>query len=196
MKKRIIKLCPTCKKEFSVIPSLNYRKSCSKKCFGVQVSLRLKNNHPFKGKHHTELSKEKNRLAHLDKVAWNKGLTGYMAGSKHHWFGRNVSGSNSPSWKGGMKFWKKEDRRSDGAYQYWRAEVYKRDNFKCRILNTDCGGRIEAHHILGWKSYPELRYELNNGITLCHAHHPKKRAEEKRLIPIFRELVSVSNNQF
>ena len=32
----------------------------------------------------------------------------------------------------------------------------------------------------------------NNGITLCFAHHPRKRAEEKRLSPYFMELVSVS----
>ena len=39
---------------------------------------------------------------------------------------------------------------------------------------------------------PKLRYEINNGITLYHAHHLRKRAEEKRLAPIFQELVSVS----
>lgn len=70
--------------------------------------------------------------------------------------------------------------------------VYSRDGFKCRIDNESCGGRIEAHHILGWKDYPDLRYESKNGITLCHAHHPRKRAEEKRLAPVFQELVSVS----
>lgn len=85
-----------------------------------------------------------------------------------------------------------KDRRSS-AYRDWRMQVWRRDGFKCKIANTDCNGRIEAHHILGYKEYPELRYQLNNGITLCHAHHPRKRAEEKRLVPTFKELVSVSN---
>ncbi len=58
-----------------------------------------------------------------------------------------------------------------------------------RMSNQDCDERMEAHHILGWVSYPELRYEINNGITLCHAHHPRKRALEKELAPIFQELV-------
>ena len=49
--------------------------------------------------------------------------------------------------------------------------------------------------VLSWLKYLELRYNINNGITLCQAHHPKKRAEEKRLIPFFQELVSVSNEQ-
>lgn len=33
---------------------------------------------PFKGKHHTTEAKEKNRLAHLGKPSWNKGLIGIM----------------------------------------------------------------------------------------------------------------------
>ncbi len=82
--------------------------------------------------------------------------------------------------------------RISSAYRDWRTQVWLRDNFKCKIANPDCEGRIEAHHILGWKSHPELRYQINNGITLCHAHHPRKRAEEKRLSPYFMELVSVS----
>lgn len=84
-----------------------------------------------------------------------------------------------------------KDRRSY-AYADWRKQVWLRDGFKCKIANPDCSGRIEAHHILGWFEYPELRYQINNGITLCHAHHPRKRAEEKRLVPTFQELVSVS----
>ena len=85
----------------------------------------------------------------------------------------------------------KGDRRSS-AYANWRKEVWLRDNFTCKIANPECSGRIEAHHILGYSEHPELRYKTNNGITLCHAHHPRVRAEEKRLIPTFQELVSVS----
>lgn len=84
-----------------------------------------------------------------------------------------------------------KDRRSS-AYGNWRKEIWKRDGFKCKINNKDCNDRIEAHHILGFTKYPELRYDINNGITLCHFHHPRVREEEKRLIPTFQELVSVS----
>lgn len=87
---------------------------------------------------------------------------------------------------------KKDNRRGDSAYGEWRKQTWTRDNFKCRIADENCSGKIEAHHILGWAEYPELRYQLNNGITLCHAHHPRRRAEEKRLIPTFQELVSMS----
>ena len=84
-----------------------------------------------------------------------------------------------------------KERRSS-AYRDWRLQVYERDNWKCRINNKDCSGRIIAHHILSYTQFPELRYEINNGITLCQAHHPRKRAEEKQLIPFFNGLMSVS----
>lgn len=80
----------------------------------------------------------------------------------------------------------------DPDYKRWRMGVYMRDNFKCRIPSQECKGRIEAHHILTWKDFPDLRYEVNNGITLCHAHHPRRRAEEKRLVTQFQSLVAVS----
>lgn len=103
----------------------------------------------------------------------------------------SVSGEKNWRWIIDRNLLKKQER-NDGAYKEWRGLVWERDKFKCKIANADCMGRIEAHHILGFSEYPELRYEINNGITLCHAHHPRKRAEEKRLIPTFMELVSVS----
>ncbi len=80
------------------------------------------------------------------------------------------------------------DRRSY-AYSYWRRVVYKRDGFCCKINNSDCSGRIEAHHILSWKDYPELRFDVNNGITVCKYHHPKKREEEIKSISFFKNLL-------
>lgn len=105
-------------------------------------------------------------------------------------------GENHYRWiKDRTKLSGKGDRRSC-LYTYWRKQIWLRDNFTCKIANPDCLGKIEAHHILGWSEHPELRYQLNNGITLCHAHHPRKRAEEKRLIPTFQGLVSVSKETF
>lgn len=85
---------------------------------------------------------------------------------------------------------KKESDRRSSAYYEWVKNVYKRDSFKCRINSKDCSGRITAHHILPWRDYEELRYIIDNGITLCQFHHPKKRIEEKRLSPYFQKLVS------
>ncbi len=62
-------------------------------------------------------------------------------------------------------------------------------SYNCLIDNQDCYGKIVAHHILSWREYPELRHDINNGVTLCHFHHPKKRDDEKRLSNLFSELI-------
>ena len=74
-------------------------------------------------------------------------------------------------------------------YMIWRKAVKDRDGWKCRIADDDCNGRLEAHHILRWSKHPKLRYEVNNGISLCAFHHPRKIKDEELLIPTFRELV-------
>lgn len=87
---------------------------------------------------------------------------------------------------------KKSDRQNSGAYYEWKKQVKNRDNNKCRMSSVDCGGKLEAHHIFNWIDYKELRYIISNGITLCRNHHPLKWEEEKRMIPIFTELVSTT----
>ncbi len=89
---------------------------------------------------------------------------------------------------------KNEKKHLDYAYRCWMLKVKKRDDWKCRIANENCKGRLEAHHILSWKNYPELRYELNNGITLCLAHHPRSRKKEAELSPYFQKLVNEMKN--
>ena len=53
----------------------------------------------------------------------------------------------------------------------WRRAIYKRDNYKCQVCSSIYN--LYAHHILSWKDYPELRYDLDNGITLCNDCHKK-----------------------
>lgn len=108
-----------------------------------------------------------------------------------------ISGENNYQWiEDRTKLQRYNDEIKDrlsSSYRFWRESVYKRDNYKCRIADTNCDGRIEAHHILSYKEFVELRYELNNGITLCHAHHPRKREDEAKLSPYFQELVAEMN---
>lgn len=85
---------------------------------------------------------------------------------------------------------KSEKKHLDTQYRQWMFSVKNRDKWKCRIADINCDGRLEAHHILNWKEYPELRYEINNGITLCHAHHPRGRDNEAKLSPFFQNLVA------
>ena len=122
-------------------------------------------------------------------TAWNKGIP-FRAGIPKPW--KSVHGEDNPNYLGPELRKKNEKKHLDSEYRVWMFSVKKRDGWKCRIADENCDGRLEAHHILNWIEYPELRYQINNGITLCHAHHPRKRAEEKRLSPYFQDLVSVS----
>lgn len=108
--------------------------------------------------------------------------------------GKSKIGELHPRWIRDRNNLKRHNRRNDSAYVDWRKNVWTRDKFKCRISNISCSGRMEAHHILSWKDYPELRYDINNGITLCHSHHPRKRAEEIRLSPYFQQVIKSQGN--
>lgn len=60
-------------------------------------------------------------------------------------------------------------------HRSWAALVKHKDNYKC--VNCSSEENLEAHHIKPFKKYPELRYDINNGITLCnkcHIEHHKK----------------------
>ena len=143
---------------------------------------------PFYGKKHSDTTKEKMSVSAIEKF---KRMT---TKEKYDYFSfiRGKLGIESHHYVEDRSQLKRHNRRNDSMYADWRLNVYRRDNYKCKINNKECNGRIEAHHILCWRDYPELRYIINNGITLCQTHHPRVRVEEKRLIPEFQELVSVS----
>lgn len=165
-----------------------------------------------KGSKHSEETKAKMSLARMGnkycvgRIPWNKGTKGVMVAwnkgkklSEEHKEKLSeakqvfyANGGKPPNYLKDRSLVKLGDRKlHDPLVKEWRMEVKKRDNFSCRIADNNCDGRLEVHHILRWSEFPELRYQINNGITLCHAHHPHARAEEKRLIATFTELVSM-----
>lgn len=76
-----------------------------------------------------------------------------------------------PLWKGGNSRYYKTGYYST-EYKQWRRAVFERDNFTCQ----DCGGckiYLTAHHIKSFAHYPELRFEITNGKTLCEPCHSK-----------------------
>lgn len=85
------------------------------------------------------------------------------------WRSKNLSGENSASWKGGLTP-KNALIRASAEYHQWRMDVVTRDNFKCKRCG-ETGGEIHAHHILSFSKHPELRFDINNGITLCDKCH-------------------------
>lgn len=82
------------------------------------------------------------------------------------------SGEKHPNWKGGPKTARAKRIKEWGTkkYQNWRKSVFERDDYTCQFCGKR-GGDIQADHIKEWAEYPELRYELSNGRTLCVKCH-------------------------
>lgn len=84
-------------------------------------------------------------------------MKGRMAGPRH-W-----------NWKGGLDPVNQEQRNSE-EYRVWRESVFARDEYAC-VLCNDRGCDLVAHHVLSWAEYPQHRFDVDNGITLCHCCH-------------------------
>lgn len=107
---------------------------------------RLSHPSPVTGHKHSPETRAKLRAAHLGRTGpghWN--YRGYPGTERHTLMQRDE-------------------------YKQWRKDVFERDGYSCR----ECGATktyLNAHHIRGWAAFPDLRYELDNGLTLCQPCH-------------------------
>lgn len=83
-----------------------------------------------------------------------------------------LRGINNPAWRGGVYTKERQLAMSRVEYKNWRISVFKRDEFTCQKCHTK-GCELNADHILPWKLFPELRYSIKNGRTLCVSCHRK-----------------------
>ena len=71
-------------------------------------------------------------------------------------------------------------KRTNTTLTHWREKVAARDNYQCRL----CGSteNIHVHHIIPVSADPtsEFKYDVNNGITLCHRHHLQAHSNDKQ----------------
>lgn len=61
------------------------------------------------------------------------------------------------------------DRKDDYLYVRWSQEVKRRDFYTCAVCGKQ--GGLNSHHLNGWNAYPDQRYDIDNGVTLCVEHH-------------------------
>lgn len=100
-------------------------------------------------------------------------------------------GDDNPNWKGGSKY-ERNQWQSRDEYKNWRNAVFSRDNYTCQMCGKKSNGDIEAHHIHTWKDYPEKRFDIENGITLCKKCHNSIKGKEMEYVDIFIEIIHQS----
>lgn len=138
---------------------------------------------------------EKMRLANVGRIPWNKGTHIKINNALFEWRKRGgaIRRENHYRWNPDREALRR-NQRGDPEYKQWVKAVKRRDNNTCQLKDEICEGYMIVAHIKGWALYPELRYNINNGITLCQYHHPRTRDEDKRLIPVFQTLVGSNIN--
>jgi len=122
----------------------------------------------------------KNNGQYEGRVPWNKGLRNAYKRKPHSDLTkRKIGTANSIKQKGRPKLWLRKDKhhideskiwRTRIEYRLWREAVFARDNWTCKKCNKT-GGRIHPHHIFNFANYIELRFAIDNGITLCVKCH-------------------------
>ena len=111
--------------------------------------------------------------------------------SKHY---PELSGSNNPSWKGGITSLTEQIRKCF-EYRQWASDIYTKDNFTCQNCGKR-GGKLHAHHIKSFSSILQFYeiitlkealdcaelWNINNGMTFCNECHRNFHKSKIKLI--------------
>ena len=126
------------------------------------------------------------RRSFCSRICYAKSLTGVKQNRVYAVAERKrrrvrMLGENNPMWCGGDS----DKERRNSQYKTWRIEVFERDDYTCQ----KCGYRngketvrrdLNAHHIVAWIDSIELRYEVENGQTMCVPCHIRQHLGTRR----------------
>ena len=137
--------------------------------------VKMGENNPLYGVKPSNETLLKRSKALKGKIAWNKG---------RKW--PKKSGKNAPGWKGGVST-ENHILRHSMEYRLWRTAVFERDNYTCiwcglKFIKGVTGNVIlNADHIKPFALFPELRFAIDNGRTLCENCHRKTSTYAKKI---------------
>ena len=83
-----------------------------------------------------------------------------------------------PNWNRNSFFENKQSLRFTPEYKKWRESIFERDNYTCRQCGKH-GGKLNAHHIMPFALFPQLRFAIDNGISLCEDCHKRLHQSER-----------------
>lgn len=82
-----------------------------------------------------------------------------------------VIGEDHPNWNPNLTQDDREDKRNDVKHTKWSRDTKERDNYTCQVCYDDKGGNLISHHLESYNSNVKLRYDIDNGVTLCEECH-------------------------
>ena len=105
-----------------------------------------------------------------------------------------MRGKNSNFWTGINHKTERRKAMETLEYKNWRRATFEKDNYIC----VECGIKgnkayLNADHIKLWAIYPELRYEVSNGQTLCRKCHLIKTIADKKLYKEYIKINKINN---
>jgi hypothetical protein len=166
-----------CRKKFKTYRSK--RKYHSHKCFLLTV----------KGRKHPPRSEEWKRKVRI-------ALTGKKRAPFKESTRRKLSelrkGKNCNFWKGGVT---PEHLRIKMSIEWklWREAVFTRDNWTCQKYGVK-GGTLHPHHIKNFSDNKELRFAIDNGITLSKRAHREFHKKYGNINNTREQLIEFLNN--
>jgi len=111
------------------------------------------------------LGKKRPDISEKAKIWVNKRLSYHQYKPGHI----GIKGEKNNRWKGGITPEHTKIRNSVKGTT-WRKEVFAKDNWTCQKCDKR-GGNLNAHHIKPFSTNPKLRFDVDNGITLCEKCH-------------------------
>lgn len=140
----------------------------------AKMSDRAKNRttpHPMLGKHHSEETKQK--IGEKAKIRPSK-LKG-KKGKKHSIEVRiKMSNAQKERYKDTrMPLSERQELtkiRGSLEMKLWKETVFKRDDYTCDYCGKR-GGDLHAHHLRSFSNFPEVRFDVDNGMTICVKCH-------------------------
>lgn len=170
-KERYITNCDECNNQFtSKLPKISYAKAgrplprfCSKECFYKNKNNKVTIICLLCGKERKV--SPSTVIYHPSKFCSLKCVGKYYSGERSSLY---IDGNQTV----------KDKIRHSPEYFKWKLSVFYRDGKKCIWCSSK--KNIEADHIKPQSLYPELRFDLDNGRTLCHDCHTKTASYMKR----------------